>query len=1039
MSNLIDLPTNISFAKEEEKILQLWQRLDVFNNTLLQSQDLTHYSFYDGPPFATGLPHYGHILAGTIKDVITRYAHQNQQHVIRRFGWDCHGLPIEYEIDKKLNIRTPTQVLQFGMANYNQECKNIVMTYAKEWENIMTRLGRWVDFKNDYKTMDVKFMESVWWVFKTIFDKNMVYRGCKVMPYSTTCNTPLSNFEATSNYKEVHDPEFYVLFSLEEDKEINLIVWTTTPWTLTSNLALCVNADLEYVKVVVDNKFYILAATRLESIFKKFTIIDKFKGITLNNKKYIALFDYYVSSYNSAFRIVCDDYVKSDIGSGIVHLAATFGEDDYRICLANNIVSKEDVLPCPINENGYFITTEFEGLFLKDINELMKKLLKKQGRLLKCATIIHNYPFCWRSDTPLIYKAVPSWFIKVESIREKLIHNNKQTNWVPNNIKEGRFHNWLFNASDWAVSRNRYWGTPLPIWTNKDFSEIICIGSIAQLEKLSGVKITDLHREFIDNITISSSDGINVLRRVDEVFDCWFESGSMPYAQLHYPFENKDLFEATFPADFIAEGIDQTRGWFYTLLVISTILFDKAPFKNVIVNGLVLAEDGKKMSKKLRNYPDPLEIVNEFGSDALRLYLINSPATHACDLTFKKTGVKDMIRDILLPWYHSYKFLLLALNYPRNNSENNQQTIMDDWILAVINQLIKDITMDMQNYYLYNVVSRLIKFMDLLTNWYIRFNRKRLKSGNKCAIETLTSIEFTLLKIMAVFTPFLSETIYQHMRHIIHRKELSVHYLYFPKLDDSKLNVHIIKTFEVLKSIIDLGRIARDRRNISLKCPLKELTIIHDDQQILDDVKILQQYILDELNVKNLVFTTQQQSYIALKVKANRKILGKKLKKNATSVIAKLESLTQEEIYNFINEKIINILTFNITIEEVKIVKEFIGNTKLVEAVWDDNILVVLDLQVDKLLITEANNRKLINKIQQLRKQCSMVPSDNIIIYWYTDDTKLAKKIIKSYDFLHNALEKPFIFRIKDDVNNKEITQSYKIQENNITISILRL
>lgn len=1029
--------SNFSFVKEEEKILQLWKNVDAFHNCMSQSQDLANYSFYDGPPFATGLPHYGHILAGTIKDVITRYAHQNKQRVIRRFGWDCHGLPIEYEIDKKLSIKTREQVLQLGIANYNQECKNIVMTYAKEWESIMTRLGRWVDFKNDYKTMDVNFMESVWWVFKTIFDKNMVYRGCKVMPYSTTCNTPLSNFEASSNYKEVHDIEFYVTFPLLQEPSVNLIVWTTTPWTLTSNLAICVNANIDYVKILVDDKIYILAANRLENTFKQFIILDKFKGKLLHNKQYIAIFNYYASS----FTILCDDYVKDDAGTGIVHLAPTFGEDDYRICLANNIISKETILPCPIDANGYFTIAEFKGMFLKDITELMKKMLKAQGRLLKCGTFIHKYPFCWRSDTPLIYKAVPSWFIKVESIRDKLIFNNQQTNWIPNNIKEGRFNNWLKDASDWNISRNRYWGTPLPLWCNEDFSEIICIGSIAELEKLSNVKVTDLHRQFIDNITIPAKDGINVLRRVDEVFDCWFESGSMPYAQLHYPFENKQLFESTFPADFIAEGIDQTRGWFYTLLVIATILFDKAPFKNVIVNGLVLAEDGKKMSKKLRNYPDPLEIVNEFGTDALRLYLINSPATRACDLAFKKSGVKDMIRDILLPWYHSFKFLLLSLTYSNKDivvlEENN---VMDIWILAIINQLIVDITKEMKDYHLYNVVPHLINFIDLLTNWYIRFNRKRLKSGNICAINTLTDIQFILVKIMSPFVPFLSESIYQNLRPLINCKEESVHYLTFPIVDNSKLNTYIIKTFQILKSLIDLGRIARDRRNITLKSPLKELLIIHEDQEILERLQNLQQYILNELNVKKLVFTTQQQSYIALKIKADKKILGKKLKNNAKNVIEQLESLSQDKILHFIDKKSINILDINIIIDEVKIVKEFIGNTDFCEAAWDDNILIVLDLQIDQSLIIEAANRKLINKIQQLRKQYGIVPSDNIIIYWYSDNEELSKIITDSHDFLYQALEKPFLPYNSEIINkNNDIKQSYQIYNDivNIIISYL--
>lgn len=596
------VPENINFPEEEEKVLKLWKEWDVFQTCLKQSKGKPRYSFYDGPPFATGLPHYGHLLAGTIKDIVPRFAHQSGYHVERRFGWDCHGLPVEYEIDKMLGIKGPEDVAALGIANYNGECRKIVMRYATEWEQIVGRLGRWIDFQNDYKTMYPWFMESVWWVFKTLYEKGFVYKGFKVMPYSTACNTPISNFESGQNYKEVVDPAVIVSFPLDESPDVSMIAWTTTPWTLPSNLALVVNPEKEYVKVK-DNataKVYIMMEARLDALFKKpeeYAILGRFKGETLKDKTYIPLFPYFASlKKKRAFRILCDTYVTEESGTGVVHSAPYFGEDDYRVSLAAGVITKDQDMICPVDASGCFTETvvDFKHEYVKDADKNIIKWLKAHGRLVHQSTAKHSYPFCWRSETPLIYKAVPSWFIQVEPIVSQLLENNQKTYWVPEFVKERRFANWLKDARDWAVSRNRYFGTPIPLWTSDDGQEIVCVGSIKELEELTGVKIKDLHRENVDSLTIPSKTGKGVLKRVPEVFDCWFESGSMPYAQLHYPFENKKEFEDSFPADFIAEGIDQTRGWFYTLLVLSTALFGKPPFKNLICNGLILASDGQK-------------------------------------------------------------------------------------------------------------------------------------------------------------------------------------------------------------------------------------------------------------------------------------------------------------------------------------------------------------------------------------------------------------------------------------------------------------
>jgi isoleucyl-tRNA synthetase len=580
-------------------VLEFWKEIDAFRTSVELSKGRPTFTFYDGPPFATGLPHYGHLLAGTIKDVVTRYAHSTGHYVERRNGWDTHGLPVENEIDKTLGIKGPSDVEAMGIATYNGHCRSIVMKYASEWERTINRMGRWIDFQNDYKTLDPTFMESVWWVFKQLFEKGQVYRGFRVMPYSLGCATVLSNFEANSNYKDVIDPAVVVSFPLVSDPKVSLLAWTTTPWTLPSNLALCVHPDFVYVKIKdgETGDIYILMENCLNILYKdpkkaKFEILEKLKGSDLKGLEYQPLFDYYADRKGTAFRVVVDTYVTNDSGTGIVHQAPAFGEDDYRVCTANKIISGEADLPCPVDATGHFTTPvkDYEGMNIKEADKPIQKDLKQKGRLIRQSQISHSYPFCWRSQSPLIYKAVPSWFVRVTPIVEKLLKNNEQTYWVPEAIKEGRFHNWLANARDWNISRTRYWGTPIPLWVSDDYEEIVAIGSVEELHRLTGdTTITDLHRESIDHLTIPSQKGKGVLRRIPEVFDCWFESGSMPYAKIHYPFENKEEFESNFPADFIAEGIDQTRGWFYTLMVLSTHLFDKPAWKNLIVNGLVLA------------------------------------------------------------------------------------------------------------------------------------------------------------------------------------------------------------------------------------------------------------------------------------------------------------------------------------------------------------------------------------------------------------------------------------------------------------------
>ncbi|KAG7557311.1 Aminoacyl-tRNA synthetase class Ia anticodon-binding [Arabidopsis suecica] len=1047
-----------SFPRQEEDVLSFWNEIDAFKTQLKRTENLPEYIFYDGPPFATGLPHYGHILAGTIKDIVTRYQSMNGHHVTRRFGWDCHGLPVENEIDRKLNIKRRDEVIKMGIDKYNEECRSIVTRYVGEWEKVITRTGRWIDFKNDYKTMDLPFMESVWWVFAQLWDKNLVYRGFKVMPYSTGCKTPLSNFEAGQNYKEVPDPEIMVTFPVIGDQDnAAFVAWTTTPWTLPSNLALCVNAKFVYVKVRNKNtgKVYVVAESRLsalptdkpkaklsngpagdtkkanpkakgakpESAADSYEVLEKINGASLVGKKYEPLFDYFSDFSSEAFRVVADDYVTDDSGTGIVHCAPAFGEDDYRVCLLNKIIKKGENLVVAVDDDGLFTEriTHFSGRYVKDADKDIIEAVKAKGRLVKTGSFTHSYPFCWRSDTPLIYRAVPSWFVRVEQLKEKLLKSNDQTEWVPDYVKDKRFHNWLENARDWAISRSRFWGTPLPIWISDDGEEVVVMDSVEKLEKLSGVKVFDLHRHHIDHITIPSSRGheFGVLRRVEDVFDCWFESGSMPYAYIHYPFENKELFENNFPGHFVAEGLDQTRGWFYTLMVLSTALFEKPAFKNLICNGLVLAEDGKKMSKKLRNYPPPLEVIDEYGADAVRLYLINSPVVRAETLRFKKEGVLGVVKDVFLPWYNAYRFLVQNAKrletegggpfVPADLATLQSANVLDQWIHSATQSLVRTVRREMKKYQLYTVVPHLLKFLDSLTNVYVRFNRKRLKGRtgeDDChtALSTLFNVLLTTCKVMAPFTPFFTETLYQNLRKACKGSEESVHYCSIPP-KEGKEGKRIEDSVTRMMKIIDLARNIRERNKLPLKTPLKEMIVVHPDAEFLNDITgVLREYVLEELNVRSLVPCNDTLKYASLKAEPDFSVLGKRLGKSMGLVAKEVKEMSQKDILTFEEAGEVTIANHSLKREDIKIVRLFKRPDDLkdneIDAAGDGDVLVVLDLRADDSLVEAGFAREIVNRIQKLRKKSGLEPTDTVDVYFESldEDESVSKQVLVSQE-----------------------------------------
>ncbi|KAI9040849.1 isoleucine--tRNA ligase ILS1 [Aspergillus affinis] len=1032
---------SIDFPAEEVNILTRWREINAFRRQVELSQGRKPYTFYDGPPFATGMPHYGHLLASTIKDIIPRYWSMKGHYVERRFGWDTHGVPIEYEIDKKLGMSGLEAVEKLGIEKYNEECRAIVMRYASEWRETIDRLGRWIDFDNDYKTMNTEFMESVWWVFKQLFDKDLVYRGYRVMPYSTALNTPLSNFEAQQNYKDVQDPAVVVSFPLVNDPETCLLAWTTTPWTLPSNTGLSVNPNFEYVKILdeASGKHYILLESLLRTLYKdpkkaKFKIVDRLKGSAMKDWKYVPLFDYFYEEFKDyGFRVLNAEYVTADDGTGVVHQSPAFGEDDYRVAMESGVIDEKRNPPNPVDERGIYTAEvrDFAGQHVKAADKAIIKHLKGTGRLIVDSQITHSYPFCWRSDTPLIYRAVPAWFIKIPQIIPQMLEGIEGSHWVPSFVKEKRFASWIQNARDWNVSRNRFWGTPLPLWVSDDFKEVVAVGSAEQLKELSGYQgeLTDLHRDKVDNITIPSKQGKGELRRVPEVFDCWFESGSMPYASQHYPFENKEQFEQSFPGDFIAEGLDQTRGWFYTLTVLGTHLFGKLPFKNCVVNGIVLAEDGKKMSKRLKNYPDPSLIMDRYGSDALRLYLINSPVVRAEPLRFKETGVKEVVAKVLLPLWNSYKFFegQVALLKKTENidyefdpkAEATNTNVMDRWILASCQSLLKFVNEEMAGYRLYTVVPRLLGLIENTTNWYIRFNRRRLKGENGVndtlhALNTLFEVLYTLVRGLAPFTPFITDTIY--LRLLPHIPEAlrgedsrSVHFLPFPEVREELFDEVVERRVSRMQRVIEMGRTSRERRMVGLKTPLKSLVVIHQDQQYLDDVKSLEGYILEELNVLEVVLSTDEEKYnVQYSVTADWPTLGKKLKKDVQKVKKALPSFTSEDVKKYVADKKIVVDGIEL-FEGDLVVKRGIKedpSSQGMEPNNDVDVMTILDVNLYPELAHQGLGREIINRVQRLRKKAGLVPTDDVVMAYTVLSDPENIGLNDAFDSQSGAIEK---------------------------------
>jgi isoleucyl-tRNA synthetase len=997
---------DVNIPLKEEETLKFWNDKKIFEMSLRQTENKPFYSFYDGPPFATGLPHYGHLLAGTLKDIVPRYWTMKGYHVPRRFGWDCHGLPVEYEIDKTLKIESRKQILAMGVDKYNQACRSIVQRYAQEWKQTVHRVGRWVDMENAYFTMDPQFMESVWWVFKQLWDKGLIYEGYKVVPYSTGISTALSNFEANLNYKEVQDPAITVSFRLitKGFENVSILAWTTTPWTLPSNLALAVREDIEYVqvKVLKTQKSYILAKElmksypelaysedqlstkpgkkdKTEAIEIPAVLEKELKGSELLGLQYEPVFPYFKDEKN-AFRVIPSSHVTTESGTGVVHMAPAFGEDDFYACKKAGIAVIN-----PVDDDGMFTkdVPDFVGRRVKEADKDLIGLLKKSEKLFRHDTLTHSYPFCWRTNTPLIYRAVANWFVRVEQIKETVVASNKKTQWVPETIRDGRFGNWLEGARDWAISRSRFWGTPIPIWRNEE-GEMMCVGSIEELAQLSGKTLTDLHKEFVDPVEIPSPTGKSPLRRIPEVLDCWFESGSMPYAQYGYPKTNKEKFQKGFPADFIAEGLDQTRGWFYTLTVIGAALFGKSPFKNVVVNGIIVAEDGKKMSKSLRNYPDPNEVINKYGADALRLYMIDSPVVKAQELRFSEKGVHDIVRRIMLRWWNSYTFFVSYANIDRfipAGDASLSPNLLDQWVLSRLNSLIEYTNQEMEAYRLYNVVPGLLSFIEDLTNTYIRFNRSHfwqdgMPEDKRLAYETLHEVLVTLSRLMAPFTPFMAEATYRNLARATPNAHLSVHLDSYPVANERLKKPKLEAAVERMSQLVMMGRNLREQFVVKSKIPLKTLKIIHRDPTVLKEIKRLEVYIRDELNVRDIIYDTSEESYVDITAKANFPVLGPRFGPKMKTVAQAIAGISKEQILVLEGGGSLDLAGESITSGDVEIRR--LPKKGFENLLTHQLITIELDRTVEKDQIREGLSREVIRRIQMGRKSAQLNLDDRI-------------------------------------------------------------
>jgi isoleucyl-tRNA synthetase len=1027
-----------SFPELEKNLLKYWDTKEIFKKSLENRKKGKKYVFFDGPPFANGLPHYGHILANVLKDSVTRYWTMKGFYVPRRNGWDCHGLPVEYEIEKELGMNGRKDIVDYGIENFNNKCRESVFRYTKEWEDTLKRIARWVDFSDSYATLDNNYMETIWWIFKQIWDKKMVYSGFKSMHICPRCETALSNFEVSQGYKDVTDLSATAKFKLKEDalkaiksegETVYVLAWTTTPWTLPGNVALAFGKDIEYVKVVgrmdeegAKEETYIIAKSLADKVLGegKYYIMDHVDPAKLEGTHYEPLFDYYVGKDmgGEQYSIQLADFVTTEDGTGVVHIAPMFGEDDYNLGLEKKLAMIQHV-----KMDGTFTedVTDFAGKFVKGQDINVAVYLHEKGLLFNKHNFRHSYPHCWRCDTPLLNYSTRSFFIKVTDVKDKMLKNNEKIHWQPEHIKEGRFGKWLEGSRDWAISRNRFWGCAIPVW-ECSCGKMECVGSIEEMKKLSGGKVptrgkeVDLHKPYIDEITFKCPDCNDTMRRVPDVFDCWFESGSMPYAQLHYPFENKKEFEDNFPADFIAEGLDQTRGWFYTLHVLATTLFNKPAFKNVIVNGILLAADGEKLSKRKKNYPDPNLLFDTKGVDSMRYFLLSSPAVLADDVRFSEAHVDEIVKKFTLTLWNTYSFFVTYANIDKWEAKKDYSKFkpdhkLDKWILSELNALIKNVTEQMDEYNLVKSTRPMMDFLENLSNWYVRRSRRRFwkseNDGDKDqAYQTLYIVLVEFSKILAPFMPYLSDEIYQNLT-----GEESVHLADWPTPNKFLIDEELNKEIHLVRMVVNLGHSVRSAAKIKVRQPLCKVQVALPKGVSTKLIEGQQDVILEELNVKELSFIKEAQDVVERQVTANSKVLGPKYGKDVQFIIQEIKAGK----FEILDGDRVKVGPFTLEQDEVTI--GFKGKEGFnVESA--EGIVVALDITLTDELRKEGFARDLVRIIQEMRKEADFQVDDRIYVS------------IKAEGIVKEAVE-AFADYIKKETLAEELQQSGNMDSDN--------